>query len=730
MTLDGDLELLGVFDGEPNTVEEVGGAVNHNDLARRNDENAHPISAITGLEDELDELHDTAETASADASTAAEAAAEAVQTANSVRADADSGAFDGAQGPRGETGPQGEKGDPFEYEDFTPEQLAALKGPKGDTGATGATGPQGEKGDAFEYEDFTPEQLAALKGPKGDTGDTGPKGDKGDKGDTGATGAAGPQGPQGIQGPAGATGPQGPTGAAGPTGPQGPKGPQGDPGEGIPDGGTPGQVLTKTASGTAWQDPQGGGGGDEVNLYAGTNEPSGADDGDLFVDYGEDIVSEHNDLEGRDASGAHPMSAITGLSDALAEKYSASSPPPYPVTSVAGKTGAVALSKSDVGLGNVANVAQYSASNPPPYPVTSVNGSTGAVTVTVPTKTSDLTNDSGFLTSVPAATTSTLGAVKVGSGLSVAADGTLSATGGGGGGDEHGVTYTGVTNPDSEVTIDGDGSILIKRSRADPEDPSPEFNYPGVFLVDDRSYSAITYDSASFKLALAPGDYSNHEVRLENVADPVRSTDAANKRYVDELIAGHTYTYDQTDHALTRYDPQQGDVPVYDFDALQDDHGIVKVEVSSGEDDHKFYLQPVVGTNLYDAYSSITWTGVMYDTSTGSKTLHVVRVYEDYDRGDDYNYTATYTTVELGGGGSVAWGDVTGKPTAFPPEAHNHDDRYYTEAEVNSLLSGKQATIDASHKLPIGNVSGYAAKTMVVTYDDDTTETFSVVVMS
>ena len=34
-------------------------------------------------------------------------------------------------------------------------------------------------------------------------------------------------------------------------------------------------------------------------------------------------------------------------------------------------------------------------------PVTSVNGSTGDVTVTVPTKTSELTNDSGFITSAP-----------------------------------------------------------------------------------------------------------------------------------------------------------------------------------------------------------------------------------------------------------------------------------------------------------------------------------------
>lgn len=50
-----------------------------------------------------------------------------------------------------------------------------------------------------------------------------------------------------------------------------------------------------------------------------------------------------------------------------------------PVTSVNGKTGAVTLGKSDVGLGNVDNVRQYSAQNPPPYPVTSVNEKTGAV---------------------------------------------------------------------------------------------------------------------------------------------------------------------------------------------------------------------------------------------------------------------------------------------------------------------------------------------------------------
>ena len=51
------------------------------------------------------------------------------------------------------------------------------------------------------------------------------------------------------------------------------------------------------------------------------------------------------------------------------------------------------LNPAAVGLGNVDNVKQYSASNPPPYPVTSVNGKTGAVTISsLPTVT---TTDNG-----------------------------------------------------------------------------------------------------------------------------------------------------------------------------------------------------------------------------------------------------------------------------------------------------------------------------------------------
>lgn len=91
----------------------------------------------------------------------------------------------GPQGPKGDTGAtgaQGPKGDAFTYEDFTPEQLAALTGPQGPKGDTGNTGPQGPQGDAFTYEDFTPEQLAALTGPQGPKGDTGSTGATGQRG--------------------------------------------------------------------------------------------------------------------------------------------------------------------------------------------------------------------------------------------------------------------------------------------------------------------------------------------------------------------------------------------------------------------------------------------------------------------------------------------------------------------------------------------------------------------
>ena len=148
------------------------------------------------------------------------------------------------------------------------------------------------------------------------------------------------------------------------------------------------------------------------------------------------------------------------------------------------------VTKTQVGLSNVDNVKQYSASNPPPYPVTKVNGYTGEVSLSASdvdalpisggTLTGDLTvgeasvgtdgkivgtwlqgtTDNHLTTQATkiavqdttgtiynrtsteilsdigampnqAATTTTLGGIKVGTGLAITDEGVLNATGGG-----------------------------------------------------------------------------------------------------------------------------------------------------------------------------------------------------------------------------------------------------------------------------------------------------------
>lgn len=53
---------------------------------------------------------------------------------------------------------------------------------------------------------------------------------------------------------------------------------------------------------------------------------------------------------------------------------------------------------------------------------------------------------------------------------------------------------------------------------------------------------------------------------------------------------------------------------------------------------------------------------------------------------------AGYTIYTAGSVTSVPWSGVTGKPSTFTPSAHTHDDRYYTESEINSKLDGKSNT--------------------------------------
>lgn len=56
-----------------------------------------------------------------------------------------------------------------------------------------------------------------------------------------------------------------------------------------------------------------------------------------------------------------------------------------------------------------------------------------------------------------------------------------------------------------------------------------------------------------------------------------------------------------------------------------------------------------------------------------------------------------------------AWGDIPGKPTTFPPSAHTHDDRYFTETEADARYLQSFAETDpvaALHALRTDNPHG------------------------
>lgn len=71
------------------------------------------------------------------------------------------------------------------------------------------------------------------------------------------------------------------------------------------------------------------------------------------------------------------------------------------------------------------------------------------------------------------------------------------------------------------------------------------------------------------------------------------------------------------------------------------------------------------------------------DTVKVTKTEKMYYVVDESKLSSEAGY-AVYTA---GTATSVPWSGVTGKPSSYPPASHNHDERYYTETEINNKLA-------------------------------------------
>jgi hypothetical protein len=106
-------------------------------------------------------------------------------------------------------------------------------------------------------------------------------------------------------------------------------------------------------------------------------------------------------------------------------------------------------------------------------------------------------------------------------------------------------------------------------------------------------------------------------------------------------------------------------------------HGARKALLGAGNEMEMYYSGGV-------AYLKSAGLGEFY--AKGRKVLKLV------DGGVDVIGKLYINGVELtsipgtGGGGSIAWADITGKPASFTPSAHTHDDRYYTETEHDAMI--------------------------------------------
>ena len=128
------------------------------------------------------------------------------------------------------------------------------------------------------------------------------------------------------------------------------------------------------------------------------------------------------------------------------------------------------------------------------------------------------------------------------------------------------------------------------------------------------------------------------------------------------------------------------------------DPGCYKVQVVTWGDATKLHSPNAYLSNLYQYGLLLVFRATDADTE-----LRTVQIFMPH-RSDSSNPVLTrmlngstwnaWSTIGRG----IKWSEINGKPSTFTPSSHTHDDRYYTETEIDTKLKGKSGT-DHKHDL-------------------------------
>lgn len=220
---------------------------------------------------------------------------------------------------------------------------------------------------------------------------------------------------------------------------------------------------------------------------------------------------------------------------------------------------------------------------------------------TIPTKTSDLTNDSGFLSSIPIASSSVLGGIKVGSGLAISSGGVLSATGGGTADDVAWGHITGTMSDQTDLT----NALAAKVNSADLAAVATSGDYDD--LTDKPTIGTGLLTLKNNNVVIGTFSANSTSARTITVTTPTKTSDLTND-------SGFLTSYTETD-------------PIYSASPAA---GITATDISSWDAKSDFSGsyndltdKPTIGNATLTIQKNGTSAGTFTANATSNKTINI-----------------------------------------------------------------------------------------------------------